>query len=501
MMGLKVTKATVLKLSIVVVIAIAYFVASYVLYLIHQNVNFQHSFRFELPFPEYVTNQNNLSGHSMEIKEVYLSGNFIDWAEREEGYKLEPQEDGSYTLTVPLLSGRNEYKYVVYLRSRRDPVWTHDPKTENLIPDGHSGFNSYVDMPDTWGIGDGINLIFFLLALFYGLYLLLDLVSFLVFRYGLGPKSRVIVILWLVILVTFAIGTYRGIISERKWARWLFEDSLNMVHRVMEGQGIDYSGIRTDEQINTFSRTTREIMVKALPRTEAHPFNNSEIFLNSLFLLDSDLNLLYVAQSEETRKKDLTVYRKLGFARIKDFIEKSLLVGIRERFATAPPPRGMLSFHSSPADYQNEKPFPYGICRFLLGYDVIIKPIYHNTVVVGYYGAMIPPNIFGQAMLDTLLFNAVVAFILSALILTYFAYWRTEKPEHSFMVDRFVKRFELSKREEEIIRLYYKGYSNVYISKKFGISSGTVKSHIHSVYQKAGVGQKVELLQLIQDLD
>jgi hypothetical protein len=303
MMGLKVTKATVLKLSIVVVIAIAYFVASYVLYLIHQNVNFQHSFRFELPFPEYVTNQNNLSGHSMEIKEVYLSGNFIDWAEREEGYKLEPQEDGSYTLTVPLLSGRNEYKYVVYLRSRRDPVWTHDPKTENLIPDGHSGFNSYVDMPDTWGIGDGINLIFFLLALFYGLYLLLDLVSFLVFRYGLGPKSRVIVILWLVILVTFAIGTYRGIISERKWARWLFEDSLNMVHRVMEGQGIDYSGIRTDEQINTFSRTTREIMVKALPRTEAHPFNNSEIFLNSLFLLDSDLNLLYVAQSEETRKK------------------------------------------------------------------------------------------------------------------------------------------------------------------------------------------------------
>jgi ATP/maltotriose-dependent transcriptional regulator MalT len=69
------------------------------------------------------------------------------------------------------------------------------------------------------------------------------------------------------------------------------------------------------------------------------------------------------------------------------------------------------------------------------------------------------------------------------------------------MVDRFVKRFELSKREEEIIRLYYKGYSNVYISKKFGISSGTVKSHIHSVYQKAGVGQKVELLQLIQDLD
>jgi hypothetical protein len=187
-MGLKVTKATVLKLSIVVVIAIAYFVASYVLYLIHQNVNFQHSFRFELPFPEYVTNQNNLSGHSMEIKEVYLSGNFIDWAEREEGYKLEPQEDGSYTLTVPLLSGRNEYKYVVYLRSRRDPVWTHDPKTENLIPDGHSGFNSYVDMPDTWGIGDGINLIFFLLALFYGLYLLLDLVSFLVFRYGLGPQ-------------------------------------------------------------------------------------------------------------------------------------------------------------------------------------------------------------------------------------------------------------------------------------------------------------------------
>jgi DNA-binding CsgD family transcriptional regulator len=60
---------------------------------------------------------------------------------------------------------------------------------------------------------------------------------------------------------------------------------------------------------------------------------------------------------------------------------------------------------------------------------------------------------------------------------------------------RFIK-FGITKREQEIIRLICEGKSNREIESQLFISLQSVKDHIYRIYQKAGVKNRVELVNL-----
>lgn len=67
-------------------------------------------------------------------------------------------------------------------------------------------------------------------------------------------------------------------------------------------------------------------------------------------------------------------------------------------------------------------------------------------------------------------------------------------------LDRLAQREEarkivevLSKRETEIVKMVAAGLRNKEIADKLSIGEGTVKSHLHSIYEKLGVHGRVEL--------
>jgi DNA-binding NarL/FixJ family response regulator len=67
-------------------------------------------------------------------------------------------------------------------------------------------------------------------------------------------------------------------------------------------------------------------------------------------------------------------------------------------------------------------------------------------------------------------------------------------------LDRLAQREEarkivevLSKRESEIVKMVAVGLRNKEIADKLSIGEGTVKSHLHSIYEKLGVHGRVEL--------
>lgn len=60
----------------------------------------------------------------------------------------------------------------------------------------------------------------------------------------------------------------------------------------------------------------------------------------------------------------------------------------------------------------------------------------------------------------------------------------------------FFERYGLSARELEICLLVLRGYSNRRIADGLYISLSTVKSHVYSLYQKVGVSNRFELMQL-----
>ena len=64
----------------------------------------------------------------------------------------------------------------------------------------------------------------------------------------------------------------------------------------------------------------------------------------------------------------------------------------------------------------------------------------------------------------------------------------------------FVGKFEISKRESEIVELICKGKSNQDISDSLFISLQTVKDHIHRIYLKTGVKNRVQLTNLIRTI-
>jgi DNA-binding CsgD family transcriptional regulator len=62
----------------------------------------------------------------------------------------------------------------------------------------------------------------------------------------------------------------------------------------------------------------------------------------------------------------------------------------------------------------------------------------------------------------------------------------------------FIRKFGISGREKEVIELICKGKSNQEISDSLFISLQTVKDHIHRIYTKTGVKNRVQLSNLIR---
>jgi two-component system nitrate/nitrite response regulator NarL len=59
----------------------------------------------------------------------------------------------------------------------------------------------------------------------------------------------------------------------------------------------------------------------------------------------------------------------------------------------------------------------------------------------------------------------------------------------------------LSIREREVMRLASKGFANKEIARKLGLSDGTIKIHLHNIYQKLGVPNRTAFTALVIDRD
>jgi two-component system nitrate/nitrite response regulator NarL len=53
---------------------------------------------------------------------------------------------------------------------------------------------------------------------------------------------------------------------------------------------------------------------------------------------------------------------------------------------------------------------------------------------------------------------------------------------------------ELTKREVEIVQLVSQGLANKAVAGQLGVSEGTVKSHLHSIYRKLRVSNRTGLM-------
>lgn len=69
------------------------------------------------------------------------------------------------------------------------------------------------------------------------------------------------------------------------------------------------------------------------------------------------------------------------------------------------------------------------------------------------------------------------------------------------LFDSAAVRFGITTREKQIAIKLMLGYSNPEIAERFSIAPSTVKSHVHSIYQKTGAANRVELVRRFLESD
>jgi DNA-binding CsgD family transcriptional regulator len=74
----------------------------------------------------------------------------------------------------------------------------------------------------------------------------------------------------------------------------------------------------------------------------------------------------------------------------------------------------------------------------------------------------------------------------------------TVQDDFETLLVSFAEKFDISKREREVVRLISKGLSNQEISDSLYISLQTVKDHIHRIFNKTGVKNRIQLTNLIR---
>lgn len=67
--------------------------------------------------------------------------------------------------------------------------------------------------------------------------------------------------------------------------------------------------------------------------------------------------------------------------------------------------------------------------------------------------------------------------------------------------ETFLKQYEITEREKEVLILILKGYSYSEISGKLFISPGTIKNYAYNIYKKTGVNNKMALMNLIHSFN
>ena len=127
--------------------------------------------------------------------------------------------------------------------------------------------------------------------------------------------------------------------------------------------------------------------------------------------------------------------------------------------------------------------------HLLQPYFSAAHPIYNNEKVLGYVGLFITHKV-------DRFFCLLCLEMCSKLIANELQKYKViEKFTSNIVIeDEWVKKFELTKRECEVIELIINNNVDLEISIKLNISISTVRAHINSIFKKINISSKIDLL-------
>ncbi len=114
----------------------------------------------------------------------------------------------------------------------------------------------------------------------------------------------------------------------------------------------------------------------------------------------------------------------------------------------------------------------------------IIRPV--NGLIVAFF-----------AFLILLSFN-IVPYLWVKMYYSKYLILKETLPLEKINFEMIFNKYKISKREQDIFKLMFEGNNNNEIEDKLFISYNTVKNHVYNIFQKTGVSNKTQFVNLFR---
>ncbi len=375
---------------------------------------------FTLPLPESIQEKYGLPPIPDDIDRVYVTGFFCNWASEPENFKLEKDSKGIWKTVLEWEGGRNQYKFVFFLKEGVEAFWTHTDGEDPLTDDFFGGYNNVKTIPEWTAVHQSIDTIF--ISIFFSLLLFTLMEPFI--RSILAKKLSIRwKIFWILGPVVFFSGLFLTLLQiprMQELARQSFVQEVHWLQSILEKRGIDFAALNKPSELAIFKKAMNDGFYNMATRGEGDKRIMPAIGLSQLYLFDSAGGYL----GTYSRQQGVSFYeegaKSLGYENLKDFSDK-YIGGIVKKALDQNQgllPRPVFLTSSMLLETWEEK-----IRVIFMGGDMLAVPLWYGGEIQAYYVFDIQNQLFGKAIENSLIQNILV--LIPVFLLIGFLLFRT----------------------------------------------------------------------------
>lgn len=394
------------RFSAIVLLILIYFLNNRLFQNFRNNQISEAIIRFELPMPDDILEKYDLT-NDFSIEKVIIAGYFSEWNPNDTAFEMTQVDRDTYQIELLLEPGDNQYKFVVYLSNRIEPVWVHNVNAKHFVDDNFGGVNSIVRIRDWDRIKQLIDIVLLGLMGILIIFTLLKPVVEWIMRMRMSIKSKLVLIVCIIGVFTNLIFIGYNFHEKRSLIKEGLIESMNLIHNFLLGQDADFSELNNQPNTETWESNINRFFDTAEARNERYKASNRQIVISKLLIFNTNFDIVAMGDREESI--DIPDYTNRQYFR--DVMFSPAIETLQE---TPELTRRSYFFRSGDYRLYYER---YERLSKLIGFDAALHPIQVQNRLVGYYGISIHSVLYGNMLSDVLKFNFFLIIISAILLL------------------------------------------------------------------------------------
>lgn len=367
---------------------------------------------FSLPFPDDIAKLFGVPP-APDIEKVVVSGFFSDWAE-DSPYLMHKLSPNNWGIDILLPPGSNQYKYVVYLRDRKEPIWIYDINNPQRISDTWGEHNSVVNIPDLPTYKFIANVLFGSVLVFVIISFFIAPIIYRILHWRLAFHIKLMISMVIFVTLSNVVFMVYHLHESRQLIKQGIIDNIHLIHLVLAGRNIDFQQL--DKEGENLHNALAGFFWNSKARVEKLQSSPYQITLSNLAVLDTNYQLIYLSHRNQNVMLQTQRAQKLGYKDNTDMFMQSVFAPAITEFKTQL--HLDTTIFSHPTDqFTATENLEARRANFFLGYSTFLKPIIIQGQHVGFYAGTIQTKLYGSEIEQMFYISLTLVIIISAICL------------------------------------------------------------------------------------